>query len=200
MDLIVAVTNIVCWGIVVAAWVILGVRNIFGARDRVAPRRGGASLLLSGAAIVATCVAAVVPQPFLAAHAALDLWWVRTAGLALLVASTAFTLRARLTLGTLWSIGPRAAERIGLRTDGVYAVTRHPIYTGLLGMLTGSAAAAGFGRWLVLPAIGLIVFGLKIWDEERFLTSVYPGQYAAYRRRVPLVIPRPGRWLCRTAR
>ena len=36
----------------------------------------------------------------------------------------------------------------GLRTDGPYAITRHPIYTGLLGMLLGTALLGGLGQWM----------------------------------------------------
>ena len=73
--------------------------------------------------------------------------------------------------------------------DGPYAITRHPIYTGLLGMLLGSALLGGSGRWIVLVAAGLIVAVLKIRSEERLLLATFPDAYAAYRERVPGLIP-----------
>jgi protein-S-isoprenylcysteine O-methyltransferase Ste14 len=37
-------------------------------------------------------------------------------------------------------------------------VTRHPIYTGVLGMLLGATLLIGIGQWIVLfPADGLYV-------------------------------------------
>jgi len=58
-------------------------------------------------------------------------------GLAILAVSTAFTIWARPALRTMWSFDPVVKQAHLLRTRGPYAVTRHPIYTGLLGMLLG---------------------------------------------------------------
>ena len=69
--------------------------------------------------------------------------WVLLLGLAVLVASTVFTLCARLSLGVMWSAMPRLQGDHRLRTDGPYAVTRHSIYTGGLGMLAGITLLAG---------------------------------------------------------
>jgi protein-S-isoprenylcysteine O-methyltransferase Ste14 len=54
-----------------------------------------------------------------------------------------FTLWARFSLGTMWSVAPKVKGDHQLRTHGPYAVTRHPIYTGLLGMMLGATLLAG---------------------------------------------------------
>jgi protein-S-isoprenylcysteine O-methyltransferase Ste14 len=74
--------------------------------------------------------------------------------------------------------------------EGPYAVTRHPIYTGILGMLLGTAVALGFGAWLYVFVLVLVFFELRIRSEERLLNEVFPDAYAEYRRRVPGLIPR----------
>jgi protein-S-isoprenylcysteine O-methyltransferase Ste14 len=63
---------------------------------------------------------------------------IRFLGLAILLAATALTLWARLALGAMWTAAPTVKQEHQLRTSGPYAITRHPIYTGLLGMLLGS--------------------------------------------------------------
>ncbi len=68
-------------------------------------------------------------------------------------------------------------------------VTRHPIYSGLLGMLLGSTLFGGTGRWIVLVAVGLIMFEAKIRLEERLLLATFPDEYTAYRRQVPQLVP-----------
>jgi len=118
-----------------------------------------------------------------------DAAWVRTAGLVVLVASTLFALWARLSLGTSWSVKPQAGRDRGLHTDGPYAITRHPIYTGLLGMLLGSAVLGGIGQWVVIVAAGVILLEVKVRQEERLLLEVFPDEYPAYRERVPQLIP-----------
>jgi protein-S-isoprenylcysteine O-methyltransferase Ste14 len=69
--------------------------------------------------------------------------WVRVLGLAVLVASTVLTLWARFWLGTMWSVAPKVQGDQRFRTHGPYAVTRHPIYTGVLGMLVGATLVTG---------------------------------------------------------
>ena len=64
---------------------------------------------------------------------------------------------------------------------GPYAVTRHPIYTGLVGMLLGTALLAGLGQWIALLVVGLIVAELKIHMEEDLLVSVFGEEYRRYR-------------------
>ena len=82
--------------------------------------------------------------------------WIRVLGLAVLVASTVFTLWARFSLGTSWSVAPKVQGDHQLRTRGPYAVTRHPIYTGLLGMLLGATLLSGIGQWIVIFPVGLV--------------------------------------------
>jgi protein-S-isoprenylcysteine O-methyltransferase Ste14 len=116
--------------------------------------------------------------------------WLRAPGVALLVAATAFTLWARLELGTMWSASVVAKTDHALRTHGPYAVTRHPIYTGLLGMLLGTALVDDLGRPAIVFVLAVIYLAWKARAEERLLSGVFP-EYERYRRRVPRLIPRP---------
>jgi protein-S-isoprenylcysteine O-methyltransferase Ste14 len=115
--------------------------------------------------------------------------WVQILGLAVLVASTVFTLWARFSLGTMWSIAPKVTGDRHLRTRGPYAVTRHPIYTGVLGMLLGATLLSEIGQWIVLFPVGLILFEVKIRTEERLMVATFPDEYPRYRRHVPQLVP-----------
>src|SRR4030095_14182479 len=114
---------------------------------------------------------------------------VRLLRLAVLLASTGFPVGARWSLGTSWSVGPQVRGSRLLRTRGPYAVTRHPIYTGLLGMLLGSALLAGLGHWIVLPVVGLLAFAAKIRMEEQLLRATFPDEYERYAGDVPQMVP-----------
>ena len=118
--------------------------------------------------------------------------WVRVLGLAVLAASTVFTLWARFSLGTMWSMAPMVKDDHQLRTRGPYAVTRHPIYTGVLGMLLGATLLSGLGQWIVLFPVGLILFEVKIRMEEHLMLATFPDEYPRYRRQVPQLVP--GLW------
>lgn len=75
-----------------------------------------------------------------------------------------------------------------LRTDGLYAWVRHPVYTGLI------LAAAGWGlycasAWGALTTAALFLFfDRKAAREERALARRY-GDYRAYAARVRKLLP-----------
>jgi protein-S-isoprenylcysteine O-methyltransferase Ste14 len=81
-----------------------------------------------------------------------------------------------------------------LVTDGPYAVTRHPIYTGVLAMVYGSAIAWGSVLTLLLaPLLTMTLFFHTVYEELLF-EAHFGDAYRAYRRRVPRLVPftRPG--------
>jgi protein-S-isoprenylcysteine O-methyltransferase Ste14 len=118
---------------------------------------------------------------------------VRLLGLPVLLGATAFTLWARAVLGTMWSSTPMAREHHQLRTHGPYGITRHPIYTGILGMLAGTALLNGLGYWAVVVVVAVLAFEVKIHFEEQLMAASFPQDYPAYRRRVPQLVPGLGR-------
>ena len=114
---------------------------------------------------------------------------VRLAGVVLLVVATAGALWARLALGTMWSAAVVIKERHALRTGGPYRLTRHPIYTGILGMVATTALTQGIGRWAALFVVVALVLLMKSRAEERLLSEEFAEEYERYRQHVPRLIP-----------
>lgn len=181
----------VCWGTVVLVWVIGGLYN--AARGPTRGRRPTRRSFVGRLIAVVVIIGVVAVVRFVPAHDwhALRLHspWVTFLGLAVLLASAAFTLWARVALGTMWSMDATVKEGHKLHTDGPYGITRHPIYTGMLGMLLGSLLLAGAGRSLLIFVAGVVFFEVKIREEERLMSATFPDEYADYRRRVPQLIP-----------
>jgi protein-S-isoprenylcysteine O-methyltransferase Ste14 len=175
----------ICWGVVAMVWI---AGALVGGRNGRRQRSANSALWRIGAVVVAGAVFRAARHDLnkVADHS----WWIEIPGLALLVASTAFTIWARVRLGRMWSASPDTLqESHELRTDGPYAVTRHPIYTGLLGMLIGSVLLNGLGVSLVFLVIGVVVVATRIPVEEQLMTRTFPEQYARYRRRTPRIVP-----------
>ena len=189
MDLLVLGLGVVCWSAVVVVWVAAAVRD---AGTRPAGRvRGSAEIGSTVLAMLSvTALVLIGRNPSLLAPLTVSSPWVTVIGAGVLVGSTLFAIWARLALGRSWSVGPQATPEMGLHTDGPYAVTRHPIYTGLLGMALGTALMGGLGQWITLVVAGLVVAGIKIRSEERLLLATFPDAYSDYRKRVPALIPR----------
>jgi protein-S-isoprenylcysteine O-methyltransferase Ste14 len=144
--------------------------------------------LWSGVVVAAFAVAINRALPGSDWHS-VDTTWVRILGVVLLVCSTAFTLWARFALGTMWSSAPTVKVQHQLRTTGPYGVTRHPIYTGLLGMVIGTVLLGRLGQWLLLVPAGFLFVEIRIHQEERLMLEAFPETYPQYRRVVPQLIP-----------
>jgi protein-S-isoprenylcysteine O-methyltransferase Ste14 len=110
-------------------------------------------------------------------------------GLALLVLGLAFTVWARLHLGRNWSGTVTLKEGHELIRSGPYAYVRHPIYTGLLVALLGSAVACGELRAMIGLSVVAGAFIRKLRIEERFMREIFPGQYQRYCAEVPALVP-----------
>ncbi len=111
------------------------------------------------------------------------------AGALLTVTGCAFAVWARIVLGGNWSgrVTVKAAHE--LITRGPYALARHPIYTGMLTALAGTALVVGEWRALAGLAIFVLAFTVKMNQEERLMMQTFPEAYPLYRQRVKALIP-----------
>jgi protein-S-isoprenylcysteine O-methyltransferase Ste14 len=179
-----AMTVTICWGLFGLVWLVGAIYN-FRRAPAVRARSTSVSPWLIGPVLVLGWIApARIWRPI-----TVDARWLVVLGVAALVVSTMFILWARAALGTMWASSAVVKDDHVLRTDGPYGITRHPIYTGLLGMLAGTTLIEGLGRWVAFFIIGVLVVGLKIRAEERLLDRALGGAYDQYRQRVPLLVP-----------
>ncbi len=113
------------------------------------------------------------------------------AGTLLVFLGAGLALWARLRLGR-WFTGTLGVK-VGheLASDGPYAVTRHPMYTGLLAMLLGAALAWDSLLTLALAVLMVVPFAIQARIEEPLLEAHFGEAYREYRRRVPRLLPWP---------
>ncbi|MGA7974229.1 MAG: isoprenylcysteine carboxylmethyltransferase family protein [Pseudolabrys sp.] len=109
-------------------------------------------------------------------------WGVTLAGMAL-------TVLARMWLGRNWSGTVTLKQDHELIRSGPYAYMRHPIYTGLLLALIGTAIA--IDQWQALIGVALVAAALvrKMAIEERFMHEQFGEAYANYRAKVRALVP-----------
>jgi protein-S-isoprenylcysteine O-methyltransferase Ste14 len=115
--------------------------------------------------------------------------WLQMAGTVLLIVSMIVTLWARWELGKMWASIAAVKEDHQLITDEPYQITRHPIYTGVLGMILGSAFSLGEGSIFLGFLMILFVFLNRIRIEEEMMTNTFGDQYEKYKQRVPRLLP-----------
>lgn len=114
---------------------------------------------------------------------------VALAGSAVTALGCAFAIWARIALGGNWSGRVTVKADHDLVTSGPYAISRHPIYTGLLLAIAGTALTGG--EWRCVLAVAVILFALlvKMSQEERMMMQTFPEAYPRYRQRVKALIP-----------
>ena len=110
-------------------------------------------------------------------------------GLAVMLLGTAFAIWARFALGTNWSSRATIKQDHELVIRGPYRIVRNPIYTGLFFALMGTAVVLGQVRHFIALPILLIVWALKIHNEQRLLREQFGDAYLQYCRDVRAFIP-----------
>ena len=122
------------------------------------------------------------PLPRVVAAVSTALTW---AGIGLLVWAIA-------VFGRGVTPSPLPSQKAQLRTRGPYRWIRHPMYTGVIMLMTG--AILDRRSWLAaalwVALVGFLVVKAQ-WEEQR-LVETYPG-YAHYRETVSAFVPLPGR-------
>jgi protein-S-isoprenylcysteine O-methyltransferase Ste14 len=110
-------------------------------------------------------------------------------GVLLTAAGVAIAFWARWHLGSNWSGVVTLKEGHELIRSGPYRTIRHPIYTGILLALLGTAVAVGEVRGLLALAIAWLSFYIKARREESFLTQEFGPGFAEHRRHTGMFLP-----------
>lgn len=112
----------------------------------------------------------------------------RAVGVVLFLSGLGLAVWARIYLGRNWGMPMTEKEEPELVTSGPYRFVRHPIYSGLLLAVLGTALATNV-YWLITLLILGIYFVYSARVEEGLMASNFPEAYPAYRARTKMLIP-----------
>ena len=115
--------------------------------------------------------------------------WMAPAGLAVVLAGLAIAIWARVILAGNWSGTVTLKQDHELVQTGPYRFARHPIYTGLLTAILGTAIAIDELRGPLALLITAVAFIRKMQTEEAFMNDAFGSRYALYKTRVAALIP-----------
>lgn len=175
------------------AFIVLWWLAAFASKRTVQRQTGGSRLLQSGIVLIGVVFLFNLGHIFTRGWPARHIIprtesWV-LAGAVLTVAAMLFAVWARTILGSNWSGRVTIKQDHQLILSGPYAFVRHPIYTGMLAALLGTALVYGETRCFV----GLFICGIGLWlksrTEEQFMMRQFGEQYAHYRQRVRALVP-----------
>ena len=177
---------VVCWISWALIWIGTAIifrpekRDSSSPQPRRRPRQLGFRLLVAGGIILAIRTHHVGRTPL--GH---GIGWV---GVVFSVVGIGVATWARVCLGRSWGMPMTVRAKPRLVRNGPYRFVRHPIYSGLLVALIGSAIATGSG---FLPAaIGSgAYFVLSLRVEEADMAASFPDEYPEYSKHTKRLIP-----------
>lgn len=109
-------------------------------------------------------------------------------GLAIWVLGLALAVWARVYIGNNWGMPMTRKADAELVTTGPYRTIRHPIYTGIIVGMAGTAIAVST-YWLVALALVAAYFIYSAFVEERDMAKNFPAAYPEYKRSTKMLIP-----------
>jgi len=121
-------------------------------------------------------------------HAVTDDPWRQGVGLAVFVLGLALAVWARAYLGRNWGMPMTSKADPELVTTGPYRSIRHPIYSGIILAMAGTAVAVSL-TYLVVLVVFAGYFVYSAVTEERDMAARFPDTYPAYKRSTKMLIP-----------
>jgi protein-S-isoprenylcysteine O-methyltransferase Ste14 len=171
--------------VVIVAWALLGVYWFVSALSAKEGKGARRRIPLNGL----TALAVVLLLRFfhggaLAVHSPV----LGVIGVLICVSGIAVAIWARVDLGRNWGMPMSQKSEPALVTSGPYRLVRHPIYSGLLVGVLGTALVTNL-LGLLIAALLTAYFYYCATIEERNLTATFPVAYPAYRSRTKMLIP-----------
>jgi protein-S-isoprenylcysteine O-methyltransferase Ste14 len=114
--------------------------------------------------------------------------WLQGIGLALFVLGLGLAIWARLYLGRNWGMPMSQKADPELVTTGPYRSVRHPIYSGIILAMVGTAIAVSV-YWLIAVVLlgGYFLYSAIV--EERLMEGLFPDSYPAYKQSTKMLVP-----------
>jgi len=100
-----------------------------------------------------------------------------------------FAIWARVTLGANWSGAVTLKKGHQIIKTGPYQWVRHPIYTGIIMNILGSAIVSEEIRGLIAIVLVVVAYLVKIPKEEKLLSKHFPKDYPKYRAKTWKLVP-----------
>lgn len=110
--------------------------------------------------------------------------WLRLIGVLLLLLSLLWIVLAQAQMGEAWRIGIDTEHRTFLVQNGLFAISRNPIFFGMMVTLLGLFLTLPNAITLLTFVLGVVLIGVQVRLEEEYLAQLHPEAYSDYLRRV----------------
>ena len=174
------------------AWI--GIWLIWGIRGKPVQTREGVSTRLSYSVLTIAAFYLMfgsdVPRDWLRVRLFAANPWTEWLGVIITAAGLGFALWARAYLGGNWSSSVTVKVGHELVRSGPYRWVRHPIYSGMILAMAGTALARHQVRGVIAVALLYAGFKIKSRIEEQTMAATFGSQYADYMSATGAIVPR----------
>lgn len=110
--------------------------------------------------------------------------YVTLTGWSLMIFSLIFMCIAQVQMKNSWRIGIDEKEVTELRTHGIFALTRNPIFAACVVALSGNFLVYSSTLNLIILVLGFVLVTIQIRLEEDHLSKIHKEKYADYKNKV----------------
>jgi protein-S-isoprenylcysteine O-methyltransferase Ste14 len=177
------------WVGLAVVWLITGLRGVKQVQEWQRPLPRILHMLALGVAF-GLMFDAAIPVRWLQLRVLPHTEFVAWLAFAVAFAGVALAVWARLVLGGNWSGSVALKQGHALIQAGPYRRVRHPIYSGLVLAMLGTAIALGEIRGFCAAAVMLVAFLIKARSEDNLMQRTFGAEHDAYRATTGVLLPR----------
>ena len=118
----------------------------------------------------------------------LEISSIKIAGIVLLVISLAWTIIAQYHMRNSWRIGIDTETKTDLITNGLFSISRNPIFFGMIISMIGLFLITPNACTILFLIVGYMLIQIQIRLEEEFLTKQHGEIYLLYKKSVRRLI------------
>ena len=118
----------------------------------------------------------------------LDIFSAKIIGLVLLISSLIWTMVAQSQMKNSWRIGIDTQTKTDLITNGLFSISRNPIFFGMIISMIGLFLVTPNACTILFLVVGYILIQIQIRLEEEFLSKQHNETYLLYKKNVRRLI------------
>jgi protein-S-isoprenylcysteine O-methyltransferase Ste14 len=122
--------------------------------------------------------------PYLGSFSWLEVSISKIAGFILIHLALLWIVIAQIQMSNSWRVGIDHSAKTELKTNGVFSVSRNPVFLGMLVTLTGFFLIIPNAFTLVAFVTSLLLFQVQVRLEEEYLYKTHKDEYIEYTRKV----------------
>ncbi len=174
--------------VIAIAWIIFWVYWFVSALGAKQGRRDGRRIPLQGLSALSVILIFRVFRVFRGGSPTIHTPVLAAIGAVVFASGIALAIWARVHLGRNWGMPMTQKAEPELVTSGPYRFVRHPIYSGLLVAILGTALVTNLIGLIIVAILGAY-FYYSASVEEKNLTATFPAAYPEYRNSTKMLIP-----------